>query len=252
MSQIICRDVSIGYDGHAVSKNINFSVDEGDYICIVGENGSGKTTLMRTLLGLKSVFDGEIVLGEGISRSDIGYLPQQTPAQKDFPASVFEVVISGCLSGMGARPFYTKKERERAEENMELLGISALKKTPYSDLSGGQRQRVLLARALCATRKMLLLDEPTASLDPVISSDFYSLVEKLNRERGITVIMISHDIHSAMKYASHILHVGKTPLFFGTTHEYIHSGISGCFCTHEEHEHGHGHEHSHGHKEGEK
>jgi len=251
MIKIKCTDVALGYEGQVVTEGLNFEVCEGDYLCIVGENGSGKTTLMKALLRRKTPLWGELCF-ENIKQNEIGYLPQQTPAQKDFPASVFEVVISGCLSGMGARPFYTKKERERAEENMELLGISALKKTPYSDLSGGQRQRVLLARALCATRKMLLLDEPTASLDPVISSDFYSLVEKLNRERGITVIMISHDIHSAMKYASHILHVGKTPLFFGTTHEYIHSGISGCFCTHEEHEHGHGHEHSHGHKEGEK
>ena len=243
MIKIKCNDVALGYEGQVVTEGLNFEVNEGDYLCIVGENGSGKTTLMKALLRRKAPLWGELTF-ENIKQNEIGYLPQQTPAQKDFPASVYEVVVSGCISGMGARPFYTKKERARAEENMELLGISALKGTPYSDLSGGQRQRVLLARALCATQKMLLLDEPTASLDPVISSDFYSLVERLNRERGITVIMISHDIHSAMKYASHILHVGKTPLFFGTTHDYIHSGISGCFCTHEEHDHGH--------KEGEK
>lgn len=240
MTQIECIDLALGYEGQVVNEKLNFSVNEGDYLCIVGENGSGKTTLMKALLRQKSPLWGEIRFS-GLEPSEIGYLPQQTLTQKHFPASVFEVVISGCLAGMKRRFFYTKAEKERAFENMKKLGIDGLAKKPYSSLSGGQKQRVLLARALCATHKMLLLDEPTASLDPVISSDFYALVEKLNREEKITVIMISHDTHAPMKYATHILHIGKQPLFFGTADDYIHSGISGCFCSHD-----HTHHHSHG------
>ncbi len=239
MIKIECKNVALGYEGQTVTENLSFTVTSGDYLCIVGENGSGKTTLMKALLQSITPISGEICF-EGLSRGEVGYLPQISPAQNDFPASVREVVLSGCLSGMGRCPFYSAREKARANENMEKLGILSLAKKPYRELSGGQKQRVLLARALCQARKLLLLDEPTASLDPQISADFYSIVEKLNREENITVIMISHDIHSAMKYASHILHVGKTPLFFGKTHDYIHSGISGCFCCHEEHDHEHG------------
>lgn len=236
MTQIECIDLCLGYEGRVVTEGLNFSVNEGDYLCIVGENGSGKTTLMRALLRQKSPLSGEIRFG-GLLPTEIGYLPQQTQSQTCFPASVFEVVISGCLSSMKNRFFYTKAEKARATENMEKLGIKDIAKAPFCSLSGGQKQRVLLARALTATHKMLLLDEPTASLDPLVSGDFYDLVERLNREEKISVVMISHDIHAAMKYATHILHIGKKPLFFGTTHDYIHSGISGCFCSHD-HTHG--------------
>lgn len=238
MAQIECKDLSLGYEGATVSEGISFRVNAGDYLCIVGENGSGKTTLMKTLLRQKEPLGGSISYSDGLSALEIGYLPQQSQISRDFPATVYEAVLSGCIASIKNRPFYTKSEKKRAEENIEKLGLSSLKNKPFGTLSGGQRQRVLLARALCATRKMLLLDEPVSGLDPVISAELYSLLEKLNREDGISIVMISHDIHAAMRYASHILHLGKTPLFFGSKEDYIHSGISGCFCSHDHEHHG--------------
>lgn len=223
MSQLICKDLSLGYDGKAIVKGLNFSVDAGAYLCVVGENGSGKSTLMRTLLGLQLPLRGEIITDDGLRPNEIGYLPQQTAAQKDFPASVWEVVLSGCQSGCGLRPFYNRAEKQLAAENMKKMGIEALAKRCYRELSGGQQQRVLLARALSATRKMLLLDEPVAGLDPKATAEMYRTIAALNRE-GITIIMISHDLSAAIAYASHVLHIGKT-LFFGSKQEYLQSDI---------------------------
>jgi len=223
MPQLTCRDLCLGYEGKTVLSGLSFAVDAGDYLCIVGENGSGKSTLMRTILGLKAPMSGKIETGGGLRPSEIGYLPQQTVVQKDFPASVLEVVRSGCLNRQGLRPFYNKDEKRIVEDSMARLGVAPLARRCYRELSGGQQQRVLLARALCATRKILLLDEPTAGLDPQAATDLYTLIEKLNRE-GITMIMISHDIAAAVKYASHILHVGgQGALFHGTTAEYLKS-----------------------------
>lgn len=221
MAQLICENLCLGYDGKEIVHNLNFSVDAGDYLCIVGENGSGKSTLMRTVLGLQSPLSGKITTGEGLNRNEIGYLPQQTQVQKDFPATVWEVVLSGCQGRCGLRPFYNKEEKLLAEENIEQMGIAELKKRCYRELSGGQQQRVLLARALCATRKILLLDEPVSGLDPMVTAEMYQLIKKLNSE-GITVIMISHDINAALEYASHILHIGKN-IFFGTREAYLKS-----------------------------
>lgn len=223
MPQLICKDLSLGYDGKAIVQGLNFSVDAGAYLCMVGENGSGKSTLMRTLLGLQLPLGGSIIMDDGLRPNEIGYLPQQTAAQKDFPASVREVVLSGCQSGCGMRPFYNRAEKQLAAENMKKMGIEALEKRCYRELSGGQQQRVLLARALCATRKMLLLDEPVAGLDPRATAEMYRTIAALNRE-GITIIMISHDLSAAIAYASHVLHIGKT-LFFGSKQEYLQSDI---------------------------
>ena len=227
MSQITCREVSIGYEGHTVSKNINFSVEAGDYICIVGENGSGKSTLMRALLGLKSIENGDIVLGDGISRSDIGYLPQHTEDQKDFPASVEEVVLSGFAGKRGFRIFYTRGERRVAEGNMKQMGVLPLARRPYSVLSGGQRQRVLLARALCATDKILLLDEPVAGLDPHATEEMYEMIYHLNRDHKITVVMVTHDMVAPLKYATKVLHMGETPRAFDDVELYRNSDVFG-------------------------
>ena len=223
MPQLSCLDVSLGYEGKVVISDLSFAVDVGDYLCIVGENGSGKSTLMKTILGLKTPMSGKIWAGDGLEHDEIGYLPQQTMVQKDFPASVTEVVRSGCLNRCGMRPYYTREEKELADHNIWKLGISSLEKRCYRELSGGQQQRVLLARALCATRKILLLDEPVAGLDPKAAIDLYDLIKKLNAEK-ITIIMISHDIIAAVKYASHILHIGaQTALFFGTKADYLKS-----------------------------
>jgi zinc transport system ATP-binding protein len=211
--QLGCRDLTVGYDGKAILKNINFSVEEGEYLSIVGENGSGKSTLMRTLLRLQQPLSGEVILGNGLNREEIGYLPQQTVIQKDFPASVREIVLSGCQNHLGFWPFYRTKEKKYAEEMMKKLQITHLSKRCYRELSGGQQQRVLLARALCATRKILLLDEPVSGLDPQMTEEMYRLIEKINREDKITIIMISHDIRGAMEYASHILQIGQEVIF---------------------------------------
>ncbi len=224
MTQIECRGVSLGYDGKVFTENLSFSVSEGDYLCIVGENGAGKSTLIKSILGLKAPYAGKITLGDGVRHTEIGYLPQQTAAQRDFPASVREIVMSGCLGGCGMRPYFTKEEKARAERNMRRLGIESLEKRCYRELSGGQQQRVLLARALCAAKKMLLLDEPAAGLDPEAMQEMYSCIERLNRDDKITVVMVSHDIRAALKYAKHILHIGKTNHFFGTVDEYMKCG----------------------------
>ena len=218
MPQLTCSDLTLGYEGHAVLSGLNFSVNEGDYLCIVGENGSGKSTLMKTVLGLMKPMGGAIAWGEGMRENEIGYLPQQTAVQKDFPATVWEIVLSGCQGRAGKRPFYNREEKALARQNMEKMGITQFAKRCYRQLSGGQQQRVLLARALCATRKLLLLDEPVAGLDPKVTAEMYALIESLNRE-GVTILMVSHDIAAAVRYASHILHVGHE-VFYGTVAEY--------------------------------
>ena len=220
MAQLVCQDLCVGYDGKSVLKGLNFEVSAGDYLCIVGENGSGKSTLMKTILGLQPPISGRILTGDGLRKNEIGYLPQQTVVQKDFPASVREIVLSGCQGRCGSRPFYNKEEKQLAAEAMDKMQITQLAKRCYRELSGGQQQRVLLARALCATRKTLLLDEPVSGLDPKVTAEMYALIEKLNRDDGITVIMISHDIAAAVKYADRILHIGGT-VFFGTKTEYL-------------------------------
>ena len=229
MALIRCEDVSIGYEGQTVVRDLNFSVSAGDYLCIVGENGSGKSTLVKSMLGLKSVEKGRIVCGDGLKKNEIGYLPQQTEVQKDFPASVYEVVLSGRLNSRGFRPFYTAGDKREAVAKMELLGIRDLAGHCFRDLSGGQKQRALLARALCATKTLLLLDEPVTGLDPIVTAEFYQLIRRINRESGIAVVMVSHDIESAVEDATHILHLQEKMLFFGTAEEYRKSRVGRKF-----------------------
>lgn len=227
MALINCRDLSLGYDSHAILEPLSFAVNEGDYLCVVGENGSGKSTLMRTMLGLQKPLNGAIEFGDGMRQDAIGYLPQQTAIQKDFPATVWEIVLSGCQAHVGHRPFYSKAEKALAAQNLERMGMTAYRRHCYRELSGGQQQRVLLARALCATKKLLLLDEPVSGLDPKVTADMYGLIESLNRE-GVTIVMISHDIDAALHYATHILHVGHQ-VFFGTADEYRDSELGRRF-----------------------
>ena len=218
MAQLTCENLTLGYNSNTVLENVSFSVEKGDYLCIIGENGSGKTTLMKTILRLQKPLEGQISTGDGVLPDEIGYLPQQTQVQRDFPASVWEIVLSGCQSRCGKRPFYNKEEKKLAVEAMKRMEIENLSKRCYRELSGGQQQRVLLARALCAAQKMLLLDEPVTGLDPAATEEMYTLIEQLNKS-GITIIMISHDIEAALKYASHVLHIGKE-IFFGDVKEY--------------------------------
>jgi zinc transport system ATP-binding protein len=219
-SYISCEDLSFAYEGHTAVRGITFTVERGDYLCVVGENGSGKSTLIRGLLGLKKADRGRVLFGGGLRANEIGYLPQQEAPRKDFPAGVFEVVISGFLGSRGFRPFYSAADKQRAEQNLAILGIAELRKRCYRELSGGQQRRVLLARSLCAARKLLILDEPAAGLDPPATAELYRLLEKINRELGMTIIMVSHDIKSAVAYGNRILHLQKHQHFFGTPAEY--------------------------------
>ena len=220
MAYLECKDLSLGYDGEALASNINFKVEAGNYLYIIGENGTGKSTLMKTILGLQKPISGQILFDDGLNSGEIGYLPQQTIVQKDFPASVKEIVLSGCQKKQGLIPFYNKKNLALARRNMKLLGIEDLEKRCYRELSGGQQQRVLLARALCATKKILLLDEPVSGLDPLVTTEMYQLIENLNKKRNISIIMISHDIEAAKNYASHILNMGNE-IFFGSKEDFL-------------------------------
>ncbi|MCR5228786.1 MAG: metal ABC transporter ATP-binding protein [Solobacterium sp.] len=222
MSLLDIQHAGFQYDGNTVLKDITFSVEEKQYLCIVGVNGSGKSTLIRGILGLKKPSEGSVAYGEGLSGSQIGYLPQQTDAQKDFPASVYEVVLSGRLNKLGRRPFYRKEDRQAADEKIELLNIGSIRNKSYQKLSGGQQQRVLLARALCAADRLIVLDEPVSGLDPAAAADFYRICRQIN-EGGMTIIMVSHDIQSALSQASHILYLGHSEPFFGTVEEFKNS-----------------------------
>lgn len=225
-----CKDVTLGYENKVVAKNLNFKIDQGDYLCVVGENGTGKSTLIKTLLGLIKPLNGEVIANvQGKNHKGVGYLPQQTQAQKDFPASVWEVVLSGVLNNDHRCPFYNKKDKAEAEKNMEKLNILDLKKRCYRELSGGQQQRVLLARALCATDSVLILDEPVTGLDPAASMEFYETIKDLNKKENVTIIMVSHDIKNSLNYATHILHLEQENDFFGTVEEYKKSNVSNMF-----------------------
>lgn len=230
MALIDAKNVCLGYDGTDVVTGLTFQVNRGDYLCVVGENGSGKSTLIKALLGLKKCSSGHLHFLEGLKQNQIGYLPQQTASQKDFPASVYEVVLSGCLGRKKLFGFYSSDDRQRAKNNMSILGISDIKNKCYRNLSGGQQQRVLLARALCATESLLLLDEPVTGLDPVATEEMYELLYHLNRDHGITVIMVSHDIRAALRYSTHMLHLRGTQLYFGPTEDYLASDAGRLFA----------------------
>ena len=223
MSYISLNNVGFSYEGKTVLSDIHFSVEKGDYLCIVGENGAGKSTLLKGLLGLKKASEGSIVFGDGLKANEIGYLPQQTESQKDLPASCYEVVESGRLNKLSFFPFYRKEDKKSVEDAMEYLKVTDLKKACFRDLSGGQRQRVLLARALCASEKLLVVDEPVAGLDPLAQKELYEMLDKLNKEKGMTIIMVSHDVKEVVQRAKTILHLDHTQCFFGSAEEYISS-----------------------------
>ena len=250
MNLLEVKNLTVRYERQTAVENVSFSLKEGDYAAIVGENGSGKSTLVKTLVGLIPASVGEVQM-HGMTPREIGYLPQSTIVQKDFPASVTEVVLTGCLADGGFHPFYSKKQKALAKEMMELLGVTPYAKKSFRELSGGQQQRVLLARALCATKKLLILDEPASVLDPVVTHELYGILRKLNRERGITILMVSHDIHCALEQAKTILHMDKTLKFCGSVEDYANTPeyrrmIGDCITTDDMmHVHHHHHHHNH-------
>jgi zinc transport system ATP-binding protein len=233
---IECKNAEFAYDGNTAVTGLDFEVENGDYLCIVGENGSGKSTLIKGLLKLKKPIKGEVLFGDGLTSGEVGYLPQQTQIQRNFPAGVYEVVLSGCLSKRGKRPFYSRAEKALAQENMKKLAIEPLRNKCYRELSGGQQQRVLLARALCATGRLLLLDEPVTGLDPVAAQEMYNLIDGLNKNEKITVIMVSHDINSVIGYATKVLHLDNCQSFYGDPKTYAKTEYGmkflSCGCDH--------------------
>lgn len=236
MALIECRELALSYDGKMAVSGLNFTVERGDYLCISGENGSGKSTLIKGILGLKEPYSGKIIFGEGLNKNQIGYLPQQSPVQRNFPAHVNEIVLSGCVNKLGIFPFFSSKMRKRAEMNMERMNIRDIERSCYRELSGGQQQRVLLARALCATETLLLLDEPSAGLDPLVTAEFYSLLHQLNKD-GLTIIMVTHDGKCITDYATMVLQLHNKQVYFGTKEDYINSEIGKEFL-------GGGHDHA--------
>lgn len=227
MALITCQKVSFAYEGRVVVNALDMEVQKGEYLCIVGENGSGKSTLIRGLLGLITPVCGSVSYGDGLTRSEIGYLPQRTDVQNDFPASVWEVVTSGCR---GRSPFLTSAMRQAANESLSMMGISDIRRRSFMELSGGQQQRALLSRALCATQSLLLLDEPVAGLDPLVTREMYEVISRLHRERKMTIVMISHDISAALSYASRILHMSNHGTFLGTPEMYLRSSLGQAFA----------------------
>jgi len=228
MKILSSHQLTVQYEQTVALKNISFQLNEGEYLCIVGENGSGKSTLVKALLGLVKPKSGQIYFASTVNREEIGYLPQKTLAQLNFPASVYEVVLSGCLNKRKWRPFYSKAEKERALQNMKRLAIADLRNKSFQNLSGGQQQRALIARALCATEKILLLDEPVTGLDPATTAGLYQLIQKLNHELGLTVIMITHDIGSGLTHATKVLHLQKEVMFYGSVEEYQQQELAKC------------------------
>lgn len=222
-TQLICKNLTVAYERINVFEDINMTIHEGDYISIVGENGTGKSTLIKAILGLVPMKKGELEYGEGISKKNIGYLPQQNISQNDFPASVKEVILSGSLSTSSFSVFYSKAALKKVKRVMKRLGIENLSKKTFGNLSGGQKQRVLLARALMATDKILFLDEPITGLDPIVTNEFYEIIKDLNEKDNLTIVMVSHDIENAMKYSNKILHMNEGSYFFGTKDEYLNS-----------------------------
>jgi zinc transport system ATP-binding protein len=231
---IACEDAAFGYDGYAVVSALNFTVAPGDYLCIVGKNGSGKSTLVKGLLRLLDPLRGAVTFCGEFKRETVGYLPQQIALQKDFPAGAFEIILSGAAGRMGLRPFYSAKEKQRSREIMDQLGIGDLKDRCFRELSGGQQRRILIGRALCASRGALVLDEPTAGLDPLAASELYALLQKINRETGVTIIMVSHDIGAAERYATKILHLQNRQCFFGAYLDYVNTDMGKQFLRAEE------------------
>lgn len=220
MALINVNNIYLSYEKINVLSNLSFSVYDNDYLCIIGDNGTGKTTLMRSLLGLKRVSEGEITFNN-INKNQIGYLAQQSDLQKDFPATVKEIVLSGCINRNGIYPFYTTKDKKNAIDAMNTLGILDLKEKCYRELSGGQQQRVLLARAICSSKKLIFLDEPTTGLDPAMTTEFFSLIKKMNEDLSISVVMVTHDTYCASKYSKHILYLHDNSYFYGETKDFF-------------------------------
>ncbi len=225
MELMRCENLSLAYDGLVALSEVSFSIKEADYLCILGDNGTGKSTLLRAILGLKRLHKGIVSYENGLKKSEIGYLAQQTDVQKEFPASVMEVVLSGCIAGNQRSPFYKKDQKERARKALQTLDITELSKSCYCELSGGQQQRVMLARAICAAKRVLVLDEPTTGLDPKMTTEFFDLMQRMNQEEGVAIVMVTHDIHCATKYSKHILHLGEKTSFYGSCADYRESEL---------------------------
>jgi len=248
MELICAKEITLAYEGHTAAEHVDFNVSEGDYLCVIGENGSGKSTLLRAITGEIKLVAGELFVSQELVRGGIGYLPQQSKIQRDFPATVREAVLSGCVARDKLGVLWSRESKKRADDAMEMLGIANLAKKSFGELSGGQRQRVLLARAICVSEKLLLLDEPVTGLDPEAAHEMYDSIRKINREKKCAVMMVSHDVQCALHEATFVLSMCRGHSFFGTVEEYAHH--ERCDIEHDMHLHGHEHEHKHDHELG--
>ena len=228
MDVIVCKNLTVRNERTLALDDVSFSVRKGEFLTIVGENGAGKSTLVKTILGMTAPDAGSVEIDAG-TVGRIGYMPQQSSAQRDFPASVREVVLSGCVGGTGFLPFYSRAQKAAARANMDLLGVTLFAKKNYRALSGGQQQRVLLCRALCAAKEVLLLDEPTTGLDPLVTKELYTTIKHLSVEHGMTVVMVSHDVDAALRYSDRILHLATSLKFIGTPDDFLKTPFGAAF-----------------------
>lgn len=226
---ITAEDVTVRYNSIDVLSHLTFTVLKGDYIGLVGPNGSGKSTLIKTILGFIKPVTGYIqVFGHSLTAlqdwDKIGYLPQKmTSFNPNFPASVEEIVSLGLLSKKRFPKRFTKEDKVLIERAMELLDIIDLRKKLFGNLSKGQQQRVLAARTIVNQPELLILDEPTTAFDPEIRESFFSLMEDINKNKGVTIILVTHDIGSIGKYAFKLLYLDKTIIFYGSFDEFCKS-----------------------------
>ncbi len=219
---IIAKNVSISYGSNKVINSANFVIDEEDFVCVVGANGSGKSTLIKAILGLIKPDSGKIIFENNNKRKSIGFLPQDTKTDMIFPATVIEIVLSGTLGQLGMKAFYRKENKDRAEKSLRRLNILGLKNSSFSSLSGGQKQKVLLARALAATSKILILDEPSNNLDYKSRKEFYNELKELNKS-GLTIIMITHDLDAEDLIGNKIINIKESKVECYSTSDYLES-----------------------------
>jgi zinc transport system ATP-binding protein len=215
------KQLRLGFGDNIVINNASLVLEEGDFACIVGANGAGKSTLVRAILGLIKPLGGDIHYCGDLKQTQIGYLPQETRPDSNFPATVEEIVLSGCLGHMGWKPFYCHKEKQHIRRSLKILGIESLAKKRFVDLSGGQKQKVLLARSLSATTKMIILDEPSNSLDHKSRKDFYKTLKNLNREQGLTILMITHDLDADDLIGNKVIAIKEGKVTLSETNDYL-------------------------------
>lgn len=211
------KNLKVSYNSHTAIENVSFKINQGEYIALVGENGSGKSTLIKAIMGLKKEDEGEVKFD--LDLSEVSYLAQTDLKGIDFPATSKEIIMTGCQK-RGKLPFYTKQDKENFKQVVQELKIEDLINKRIGDLSGGQKQRVLLARSLIRNPKMIILDEPQTGLDVNITKELYKILEKLNKEKNVTIMMATHDLDELESIKPRIICIAKTIKYDGKFEEW--------------------------------